>query len=434
MRRRPRPAAGARRHPGRGARPVLRDAGPAEVPEVRARPRPRPSPRRCGAWPWPGRRSASPSTWTAGPVLAAPSPRAELSRRRAAARRARSWAASSSPTRSSIEAEREGMRLRGFAGLPTFNRGDARPPVSVRQRPPGAGPAAAGALRAAYSDLLFHDRQPLAALYLELAAGAGRRQRPPGQGRGALPRSRPGARPDHRRAASGRWPSTATARRELGAAALGALPRRRRHRAPGARAAPAAAGLAGTAGPLQALRPVARSDLPPAGAARAAGWRTRRPATTRWAPPGPSCTTAYIVAETRDGLVIVDQHAAHERIVYERLKAELRDGGVPRQALLLPEVVELEPAASATGCSPARPSWRSSGWCSSRSARARCWCARRRPCSAQPTAGRWCATSRTISPSWARRRACEEALERCCRDDGLPRQRPRRPAALRWRR
>jgi DNA mismatch repair protein MutL len=52
----------------------------------------------------------------------------------------------------------------------------------------------------------------------------------------------------------------------------------------------------------------------------------------------------YIVAQTRDGVVIVDQHAAHERLVYERMKAELAEGGVARQALLLPEVVELDQA------------------------------------------------------------------------------------------
>ena len=52
----------------------------------------------------------------------------------------------------------------------------------------------------------------------------------------------------------------------------------------------------------------------------------------------------YIVAQTRDGIVIVDQHAAHERLVYERMKAEMDAGGVARQALLLPEVVDLDPA------------------------------------------------------------------------------------------
>ena len=55
----------------------------------------------------------------------------------------------------------------------------------------------------------------------------------------------------------------------------------------------------------------------------------------------------YIVAQTEDGIVIVDQHAAHERLVYEHMKAALAHGGVARQILLLPEVVELEEAAAA---------------------------------------------------------------------------------------
>jgi len=52
----------------------------------------------------------------------------------------------------------------------------------------------------------------------------------------------------------------------------------------------------------------------------------------------------YIVSQTRDGLVVVDQHAAHERIVYERLKASLARNGVQRQMLLIPEIVELDEA------------------------------------------------------------------------------------------
>jgi DNA mismatch repair protein MutL len=52
----------------------------------------------------------------------------------------------------------------------------------------------------------------------------------------------------------------------------------------------------------------------------------------------------YIVSQTRDGLIVVDQHAAHERIVYERLKASLAESGVQRQILLIPEIVELDEA------------------------------------------------------------------------------------------
>jgi DNA mismatch repair protein MutL len=61
---------------------------------------------------------------------------------------------------------------------------------------------------------------------------------------------------------------------------------------------------------------------------------------------------AYIVAQTRDGLVIVDQHAAHERIVYEKLKAALEQTGIARQILLIPEIVELDEAE--VGCLVAR--------------------------------------------------------------------------------
>src|SRR5581483_9250724 len=52
----------------------------------------------------------------------------------------------------------------------------------------------------------------------------------------------------------------------------------------------------------------------------------------------------YVIAQTRDGIVIVDQHAAHERLVYERMKQALENGGIARQPLLIPEVVDLDPA------------------------------------------------------------------------------------------
>jgi len=55
----------------------------------------------------------------------------------------------------------------------------------------------------------------------------------------------------------------------------------------------------------------------------------------------------YIVAQTADGIVIVDQHAAHERLVYERMKAQIEAGGIARQTLLVPEIVELDEGAVA---------------------------------------------------------------------------------------
>jgi DNA mismatch repair protein MutL len=61
----------------------------------------------------------------------------------------------------------------------------------------------------------------------------------------------------------------------------------------------------------------------------------------------------YIVAQTRDGMVIVDQHAAHERLVYERMKKEMEAGGVARQTLLLPEVVDLDPSEAERVCARA---------------------------------------------------------------------------------
>ncbi len=101
----------------------------------------------------------------------------------------------------------------------------------------------------------------------------------------------------------------------------------------------------------------------------------------------------YIVAQTRDGLVIVDQHAAHERLVYERMKAALDQSGVARQILLIPEIVELDDDDVARLTERAARTGRATASPSSRSARARWRCARRRRCWARSTPRRCCATS-----------------------------------------
>jgi len=248
-----------------------------------------------------------------------------------------------------IVQEREGVRLSGFAGLPTLNRGNAAHQYLFVNGRPVRDRLLQGALRAAYADFLARDRHPLAALYIELdpalvdvnvhPAKAEVRFRDPGLVRGLIIG---GLR--HALAGAGHRASTTVATAALGGfrppspapsgagfSAWGAGGWRRQAAVqvlPGlselsAQAeAPPEMGVAEAGAPAPAVDPV---DFP-LGAARGQVHET------------------YIVAQTRDGMVIVDQHAAHERLVYERMKAEMAAGGVARQALLLPEVVELDPA------------------------------------------------------------------------------------------
>jgi DNA mismatch repair protein MutL len=236
-----------------------------------------------------------------------------------------------------VEGEREGVHLFGFAGLPTLSRTTQRFQHWLVNRRPVQDRLLRGALRAAYGDLLFQDRQPMAALFVQLApervdvnvhpAKAEVRFREPGLVRGLVI----GAL-KHTLAEAGWRTSTS-----LGGAALDAF------RANVGPAGPPPAGLAEAAARYQAPAadqaglalgaPSARHEQPdepldhyPLGAARA------------------QVHDSYIIAQTADGLLLVDQHAAHERLVYERMKAQLADGGVARQGLLLPEVVELGPA------------------------------------------------------------------------------------------
>jgi DNA mismatch repair protein MutL len=261
-----------------------------------------------------------------------------------------------------IDHEREGVRLSGFAGLPTFNRGNAAHQYLFVNGRPVRDRLLQGALRAAYADFLARDRHPLAALYIELdptlvdvnvhPAKAEVRFRDPGLVRGlivgglrhalagaghrasttvasaALGGFRPGGgwTPPPRASGFSAWQSGGwqpqggvTPQGAALAAAVQAIPGLAEV---SARAEPDAFGVAEQAAPAPVFDPV---DYP-LGAARAQVHET------------------YIVAQTRDGVVIVDQHAAHERLVYERMKAEMAGGGVARQALLLPEVVELDPA------------------------------------------------------------------------------------------
>ena len=242
-----------------------------------------------------------------------------------------------------IEAEREGLRLTGLAALPTYSRGAAvAQHFSVNGRPV-RDRLLLGALRAAYSDVLPRDRHAAAALDIGLPpaevdvnvhpAKAEVRFRDPGLVRGLVVGALKAAL-----AGAGHRSSTTTGFGMLGAfrperpgpatlAAARAWSAPAPMRGPGfAEPEGAAFGLSARIEP--APEPQTPQAEPPLGVARAQIHET------------------YVVAQTADGIVIVDQHAAHERLVYERLKAERAAGRVPSQMLLIPEVVDLD----AEGC------------------------------------------------------------------------------------
>ncbi len=236
-----------------------------------------------------------------------------------------------------LEAERDGVRLFGLVGLPTAARGDPGAQHLVVNGRPVADRLLRGALKAAYGDLLAAGRHPVAALFLELApervdvnvhpAKSEVRFAEPDTVRGLVIGALRRALAEHGHRSAGR----------LAAAALGAF---RPGGPPAGRPAP---GLAEQAAAFQA--PLA--PLPPA-APPGAG--PEAPPAAAEHPLGAARAQlhdSYILAQTGDGLVIVDQHAAHERIVLERLKAQLASTGIARQALLVPEVVELGPAEHA---------------------------------------------------------------------------------------
>jgi DNA mismatch repair protein MutL len=243
-----------------------------------------------------------------------------------------------------VMAERQGFRLTGQIGLPTLNRGLPRDQYLVVNGRPVRDKLLVGAVRGAYQDVLARDRHPVVALFLDGPAAeidvnvhpakAEVRFRDAGLIRGLIV----GAL-RHALEAAGQRSSTTMANATLAAF----------------RPAGAGNGMA-DAMPRFAFPPSA----PPRELAEA-GNRFLMPgdaAVGEAAPAGESPPDlplgaaraqlhgTYILAETATGIVLVDQHAAHERLVYEGMKEALARDGVARQILLLPEIVELDPAVA----------------------------------------------------------------------------------------
>ncbi len=238
-----------------------------------------------------------------------------------------------------IDASREGLRLTGYAALPTYSRGAAVAQFIFVNGRPVRDKLLTGALRAAYFDFLSRDRHPAAALFLSCdphlvdvnvhPAKAEVRFREPGLARGLIVSAL-----RHALAEAGHRASSTVA-----AGVLGAM-------RPEARPSPQVLERS-----YQAQRP-SYTVTPGFGETAHPSARFEAPE-----PAGEECEQAthplgvaraqlhenYIIAQTQTGMVIVDQHAAHERLVYEKLKRQMAENGVAAQALLIPEIVELSP-------------------------------------------------------------------------------------------
>jgi DNA mismatch repair protein MutL len=242
-----------------------------------------------------------------------------------------------------IECERGGMGLTGVVSLPTFNRGMADQQYLFVNARPVKDRLLVGALRGAYRDLIARDRYPIAALFLSLPledvdvnvhpAKTEVRFRDPAAVRGMIVGGI--------RAALDEASQKSSTREQAAAPVLWTTSTsfdERLERGPASPAAPPQWAPSGATTVLAEAR--ALFDHPPP-AARAEAAVAEVPQYPLGVARGQVSAT-YIVAEAEDGLVIVDQHAAHERLVLERMRSAREGGSIPRQPLLMPEVVDLE--------------------------------------------------------------------------------------------
>jgi len=242
-----------------------------------------------------------------------------------------------------VDVNREGVRISGFAGLPTYNRANAQMQFLFVNGRPVRDKLLIGAVRGAYADFLARDRHPALALFLDCdpsfvdvnvhPAKTEVRFRDAGLVRGMIVSSLKYALAD-----AGHRASTTVA-----SSALASFRPEAPVYAGNVRPFPVPPGMASAARDFQS--PLFAGNTVPAYSARVEEVPVEAPPTEL--PLGVARAQlheTYVVAQTADGIVIVDQHAAHERLVYEKMKKALADGGIARQPLLIPEVVELDPA------------------------------------------------------------------------------------------
>jgi DNA mismatch repair protein MutL len=256
-----------------------------------------------------------------------------------------------------IGAEREGVTVDGYAALPTLTRANALGQYLFVNGRPVRDKLLLGAVRGAYADYLPRDRHPLLALFVTLPARevdvnvhpakAEVRFRNAGLVRALIVHAlKMALTRESTRAATTGGSATIAAFRPArgfpgGRSGVGGWDWRRSPSTPLAAMPARGSGLA------EAVQVAFDTGMPAADLRVTADVAPAAPADTLDHPLGAARAQVhetYIVAQTQDGLVIVDQHAAHERIVYEKLKAALELTGVARQILLIPEIVELDEA------------------------------------------------------------------------------------------